>query len=235
MTKVAAFVSLASLAFLVEIGPRSGGGDDDVTSDSSPTTAVPVTAPPETVAAAAPTTTTEPSQFGAPVTGEFRVVAGTTPPVGTGRLVTYRVELETGLTLADAAVAGVVDATLADPRSWTAPGDVQLQRVDGDADVVIRLATPPTVDRLCLPLRTNGVFSCHRHGSVNLNVVRWQQGAEGWSLPMTEYRAYMVNHELGHALGHGHVGCPGPGQPAPVMLQQTKGLDGCLANAWPYP
>jgi Protein of unknown function (DUF3152) len=226
---VAAFVSLAALTFLVELEPRPQ--IEQASTSATVATTVPA-APPTT---APPPATTEPSQFNVAPTAEFRVVPGSTNPVGSGELVTYRVELETGLTLADAAVAASVDATLADPRSWTAAGDVALQRVDGDATVVVRLATPPTVDRLCLPLRTNGIFSCHRNGAVNLNVMRWQQGAEGWPLPMSEYRAYMVNHEFGHALGHGHTGCPGPGAVAPVMMQQTKGLDGCLPNAWPYP
>jgi hypothetical protein len=233
LRKAVAFVSVAAVAFVVAAEVESRRVPDEraerVSATAGPASIVTTSTVPVT------TTTTEPSQAGVASTGEFRVVAGTTQAVGTGRLVTYRVELETGLTLSDASVAAVVDATLADARSWTAPGDVSLQRVDRDAAVVIRLATPATVDALCRPLRTNGIFSCHRNGSVNLNVVRWQQGAEGWALPMSEYRSYMVNHEFGHALGHGHTGCPGAGEVAPVMMQQTKGLDGCTPNAWPYP
>jgi hypothetical protein len=95
-----------------------------------------------------------------------------------------RVEVETGNRQDAQPFAAAVDATVADPASWTGQGRWSLQRVDGD-DVAL-------------------------------------------------YRKYVVNHEVGHALGYGHQACPGPGRQAPVMQQQALGLDGCLRNGSPY-
>jgi hypothetical protein len=61
---------------------------------------------------------------------------------------------------------------------------------------------------------------------------------ENWtSVPKTlryslhEYRTYVLLHECGHALGQGHRRCTGG--PAPIMLQQTRGLGECTKNIWP--
>ena len=48
------------------------------------------------------------------------------------------------------------------------------------------------------------------------------------------YRIYLVTHECGHMLGLSHARCSGTRhRPAPVMLQQTRGLGHCTPNTWP--
>lgn len=147
---------------------------------------------------------------------------------------TVEVEPETGFDLDEVALQ--VEAALHDDRSWVATRT--LEQVDDPAAARIRvvLATPDTVDRLCaqVGLRTVGIYSCWNGRFAALNAWRWEVGAEGFD-DMLTYRRYLVNHEFGHGLGYGHVGCPSPGASAPVMMQQSKTLDGCTANGWPYP
>jgi hypothetical protein len=167
--------------------------------------------------------------------GAFTMATGQSPVAGTGGLVTYTVEVEDAVGYSAEEFARIVDQTLADPRSWIADGSVAFQRVASGGQVRIVLATPGTTDQLCLPLDTAGLYSCHQGGTVALNSNRWINGTENWPGPIDEFRHYAVNHEVGHAIGHGHESCPGSGQPAPVMMQQSKGLEGCLPNGWPFP
>ncbi|WP_067499088.1 DUF3152 domain-containing protein [Actinoplanes sp. TFC3] len=153
-----------------------------------------------------------------------------------GRLLRYRVLVERDIGgLPPNAFADTVTATLADPRGWTAGGRWRLQRVGPGSpyDFTIYLATPGTRDPLCGDA-SDGYTSCRNAGKVVLNVARWVKGVPHYGAGLATYRQYMVNHEVGHRLGQGHELCPGPGEPAPVMQQQTLGLHDCTANAWPY-
>ena len=161
--------------------------------------------------------------------GTFEVAAAAPPGSQDG--VTYRVEVEQGLPFSTVDVARMVEETLSDQRGWATRHT--LVRVDGHADLRIVLATPETADELCAPLDTGGRLSCRNGEDVVLNAWRWQFGADGYAGALRAYRRYVVNHETGHALGYPHVGCPGSGRLAPVMLQQTKGLAGCRPNPWP--
>ena len=146
--------------------------------------------------------------------------------------VTYTVEVERGLPFNAATVAEFVDATLRDPRGWATRRP--LVQVATEPDFRIRFATPATADGLCAPLDTGGRLSCRNGENVVINAWRWVNGATGYS-NLTAYRRYVINHEVGHALGHAHTGCPAPRALAPVMLQQTLGLQGCQPNPWPQP
>lgn len=172
-----------------------------------------------------------------PGTWEYELQPGEVLGAG-GGLRQFRVAVEEGVPVEVAAFTSEVETILGAERGWTAGDEYRFQRVaqDNPFDFVIFLATPGTSEEMCATggIHTGGLTSCHLAAQVIINVGQWLAGAPGYAAPLPDYRAYLLNHLVGRELGYGPQACPGAGQPAPVMLPQTRGLDGCTPNAWPY-
>ncbi|WP_242001954.1 DUF3152 domain-containing protein [Kribbella steppae] len=170
-------------------------------------------------------------------TVSYAVLPGDSAVIGrSGRLITFQIAIEGGINGIDrTALAEFVRATYSAPQGWASGGLWRFQQVGPgqDADFKLMLVTPATRDIIC-----GGGYdrytSCRIGDRVVLNIARWVHGIPNHGASLAAYRQYMINHETGHRLGRAHELCPGPGQPAPVMQQQTLGLHGCTPYSWPY-
>ncbi|MFG1805128.1 DUF3152 domain-containing protein [Streptomyces sp. NPDC049040] len=228
------FVALLGVTlYAVKSGGQARAGTPEATSGSDGT-ARPATATPPPATPARPRTPASVPQHG---TGGFSTAHASGKAVGRGTIRRYEVQVEDGAGISSAIAAREVQEILADPRGWTDDGRDGFQLVSsGPADFVVKIATPDTVDKICgaAGLHTHGEVNCDVGPTVVVNLKRWQLGSPEFAGPIGGYRALIINHEVGHRIGHGHEGCPGPGKLAPVMMQQIDGLHGCKANAWPY-
>ncbi|MCI2419769.1 DUF3152 domain-containing protein [Saccharopolyspora sp. K220] len=189
--------------------------------------------------------------------GRWRVVPAAAATVGSGpQEFTYSIEIEEQVDLpgGDASFSRMVDSVLAHPKSWAGSGRYTLRRVNSaDADIRVSLTSQLSTRSLCgFDIPFEG--SCWRGDMrrVVINTARLERGSYVFDGNITAYQQYVVNHEVGHALGFDHIGCPVEGELAPIMMQQTWstsndylariGADGvvadgktCVANSWPFP
>jgi hypothetical protein len=250
---VATVVTLADLASGSPDETAGGGAGQAAAISASASVEPPAIETPESVA---PTPTpsadvdTEPSPSPATPSaddfvekgkGKVSVVDGASEVMGTGPLRRFAVEVENGIDVDAPAFAQAVEETLGDPRSWGRGGRMSFQRVGradvaaGDYDFKVTLVSPGSIETYCPGVGTGGYTSCRYGERAVINLARWATAVPHYDGDIATYREYVVNHEVGHVLGNGHVDCPGPGQLAPVMVQQTLDLEGCEKNAWPYP
>jgi hypothetical protein len=134
--------------------------------------------------------------------------------------------------------AAHVAATYADPRGWSLGGSIRFVRVPTGGDYTVWLANPATIPGFSSGCSAD--LSCRAGRNVLINDDRWSFGSLApWPAGLENFRSFEVNHETGHWLGLPHPcrggPCVPPGQLAPIMMQQPKGLFGDLANWWPLP
>ncbi|MFJ1596717.1 DUF3152 domain-containing protein [Streptomyces sp. NPDC088261] len=239
-----------------EVSARASGGTDrgaadDITSRSEGRPTPAGEAAPKAVVAAPLTyaqlmTRQFPLDPELKASGDFGAVPGLDKGPGKGQKFRYRVDVEKGLGLDGGLFAEAVQKTLNDDRSWAHHGAMTFDRISsGEPDFVITLASPGTTAVWCaksgLDTTVDNV-SCDSASTdrVMINAFRWARGSETYGDDaMFAYRQMLINHEVGHRLGHSHVSCRTPGTLAPVMQQQTKSLNvegiRCKPNPWVYP
>jgi hypothetical protein len=155
-------------------------------------------------------------------------------PMPVTKTYTYCVQLRN----VDASHRGVLEAKLravyADARGWNLGGAVSYVQANSGCSFTVWLSAAdqmPTFGAIC-----DVNWSCRVGANVVLNFDRWQGASSAWNASggsLDDYRSMVINHETGHWLGFGHSNCPGTGQPAPVMQQQSINLQGCRFNPWP--
>lgn len=149
------------------------------------------------------------------------------------RTIRYHVETRGRLTTSLRTFLRQTQETFEDPRGWRGAG-IAFQRVARGGSMTLVLSEASRVPDFSSGC--SSMWSCRVGRYVIINQERWKHASPAWNAAdgaLRDYRHMVVNHESGHFLGLGHAGCPGAGRPAPVMMQQSKGLGGCRFNPWP--
>jgi hypothetical protein len=151
------------------------------------------------------------------------------------RTVTYSVRTRGQIAVSVAKFRRLAQQTYEDPRGWRARG-VRFVPVKKGGSFTLWVAAATTVP--AFSSACSSMWSCRVGRNVIINQDRWRWASPAWNAghqSLRDYRHMVVNHETGHWLGKGHARCPGKGRPAPVMMQQSKGTQGCRFNPWPTP
>jgi hypothetical protein len=149
------------------------------------------------------------------------------------RTIKYHLETRGSITAPLHVFAAQAQETFDDPRGWRGSG-IRFVRVAHGGSMTLVLSAASSVPGFSSSC--SSTWSCRVGRYVIINQERWKHASPAWNAAhgkRRDYRHMVVNHEAGHFLGLDHAGCPGPGRPAPVMMQQSKGLGGCHFNPWP--
>mgnify|MGYP001010769616 CR=1 FL=1 len=129
-----------------------------------------------------------------------------------------------------------IDNVMQDPRGWVGLGysfTMLARRKNTDVIILKRSNKQihdrfPRIDLLGLSVTNLAVTPTE----IWINNNNWVHKPKDFIGDMKLYREYIIQHEMGHAIGYKHDK-PLQGKKCPVMYQQTRGtLNLCEANPW---
>lgn len=132
------------------------------------------------------------------------------------------------------------------PRGW-GRSRVRLTSRKRDADCTIMLTPSSVMDAMFPQFQADQLSACNmKTREIWIREERWNRDIPDRScMSLVEYRCYLIQHELGHALGLDHPPPPPPPPSStptstkrvvasPVMVQQTLGVHpGFSPNPFP--
>lgn len=122
-----------------------------------------------------------------------------------------------------------INEVVSDPKGWQRAGySFSFDKRPDDVTFHITSA-----DKLAGLQNCSAQYSCRVGRDIYISQDRWWFGSPSLHIPLVQYQAMIINHELGHLLGIDHWQCYGHGVKAPVMIQQSLGLGGLMPNEWP--
>jgi hypothetical protein len=134
-------------------------------------------------------------------------------------------------------LTGKLAMTYNDARGWNDDGRIAFEHVESGCQYTVWMST--AADMTTFDSSCDDYYNCQIGHSVALNYDRWTTATPPWNKTggsLDDYRTLMINHETGHRLGFlDNPVCPAKGHPAPVMMQQSMDLHGCVFNIWPRP
>lgn len=132
---------------------------------------------------------------------------------------------------------GKLAVTYNDTRGWNNNGQIAFEHVNNGCQYTVWMSAASQMTgfgAIC-----DDYYNCQIGSNVILNYDRWMSATDPWNAThgsLEDYRTLMIDHETGHRLGFtDNPTCPGTGQLAPVMMQQSMDLKGCIFNIWPLP
>jgi hypothetical protein len=135
-----------------------------------------------------------------------------------------------------------VETILNDPRGW----DVEFTRLKTVNQIknkpkkqafLIRLTPDDVISTMYPDFQEDQLSVANMDDRIiDINYCRWTEDCPNDSqLALENYHQYVVMHEVGHILGKPH---PAPSKlpnqtKAPIMMQQTLGIQNYQPNSWP--
>ena len=142
----------------------------------------------------------------------------------------YHISIQDGLKRSLKHFGDFVENVLTDKRTWKR---YKFERTlnKSEAKFKIILTKPSNIYNLCNMKGLSCTNMITKDVFINSN--RWFNGSKPSKLGLNEYRKYLINHEVFHALGGGHNVCK-ENEICPVSHQHTIGIPkNSKSNSWP--